>query len=136
MMWVPKIGSGSKSGEIRCGPPRRDPPSANCTRPSGEAGKKPPCTIPFKVTDVHAGDGFGIDFTVVTVGKPSAYAGGEARTPATIGTSARIATRVAHLLDFISAPRSTRHRSPGKTRKLEEPFARPRPPAKNVNHVT
>jgi hypothetical protein len=53
---------------------------------------------------VHAGDGFGIDSTVVTVGKPTAYAGGEARTPATIGTSARIATRVAHLLDFISAP--------------------------------
>src|SRR5664280_993250 len=107
MVWVPKIGSGSKSGVIIWIPPRAEVPSKNCTPPSG--GGKAPCTVALKVTVPHAGDGFCEDSSVVTVGEPRAYAGGDASAPKTIDTKPRIATRVAHLLDFISAPRSTRH---------------------------
>src|SRR5471030_2408111 len=103
MVWVLKIGSGSKSGVISWGPPSREAPSKNCTRPSGESGKSAPWTVAVKVTEPHAVEGFDDDETVVNVGKPTASAGSADDTAPTRGTSASASAIAIHRFMFMRA---------------------------------
>jgi hypothetical protein len=81
--------------------------------------------VAFKVTELHAVEGFADDDTVVTVGKPSASAGSAADTTPTTGTTVSTATIAIHRLMFISRPPVPTAAAPGSSLAIAESHRAP-----------